>query len=159
MRIHGHECSKVSVKYRLFVAGLLLPALTGCGSGLAEVSGIVTVDGQPLRGGNDVRATVCFQPTNGGGLTAVGLLDENGAYRLSSGSQDGVAPGEYAVTCSATQLVRGPDGSPAGGRRITDPAYANAKTSGLKFTVQPGDNEFNLTLHVPSGNVSHKRTP
>ena len=36
-----------------------------------------------------------------------------------------------------------------GGRAITDPKYASAKTSGLKFTVQPGKNEFNIPLTSP----------
>jgi hypothetical protein len=159
MRLQGRKISVANVEVRVAAAALMLLALTGCGSGLAEVSGVVTVDGQPLRGGSDVRATVCFQPTTGGGLTAVGLLDENGVYRLSSGSQEGVLPGEYLVTCSATQLVRGPDGSAAGGRRITNPVYANAKTSGLKFTVEPGSNEFNLTLNAPSGAAARNRVP
>ena len=36
-----------------------------------------------------------------------------------------------------------------GGRHITDPKYANAKTSGLKCTVQSGKNEFNIPLQKP----------
>ena len=123
------------------------------------MTGVVTLDGQPLRGGNDIRATVYFQPTSGGGAPAIGLVDENGQYRLSSGSQKGVAPGEYAITFSATQLVRSNDGRAAGGRRITDPKYAKARTSGFKFTVAPGKNEFNLALNSRAGTFPKGRTP
>jgi hypothetical protein len=122
--------------------------LSGCGNGLAQVSGQVTLDGQPLHGGHgDVRVTVQFQPAGGFGSTAIGLADENGNYTLGTGSQTGIPPGDYFVICSASELVR-VKGSNAvqGGRQITDPKYSNAKTSGLKFTVQPGKNEFSIPL-------------
>lgn len=95
-----------------------------------------------------MRVTVQFQPVSGAGTTAIGLADENGNYTLGTGSKTGIPPGDYLVTCSASELVRSkknPDATP-GGRLITDPKYANAKTSGLKCTVQPGKNEFNISL-------------
>ncbi len=138
---------------------LVALVLSGCGSDLGQVTGVVTLDGQPVRGGNDVRATVYFQPMSGGGAAAIGLLDENGQYRLCSGSQEGVAPGEYAVTFSAMQLVRTKDGNAAGGRRITDASYANARTSGFKFTVAPGQNEFDLALNSRAAARPAGRTP
>ena len=123
-------------------------ALPGCGNGLAQVSGQVTVDGQPLRGGSgDVRVTVKFQPASGIGPTAIGIADENGNYSLGTGSQTGIPAGEYVVTCSASELVRQKDSQAViGGRQITDQKYADGRTSGLKFTVQPGNNEFNIPL-------------
>ncbi|MEX2308584.1 MAG: hypothetical protein WD738_13365 [Pirellulales bacterium] len=130
----------------LLVVSLLVP-FSGCGNNLADVGGTVTLDGQPLRGGGGVRATVVFQPVSANSSGAVGIVDENGRYQLSTGSEEGAAPGDYLVTCSATQIIpsKQPGGTPSG-RRITDPKYANAKTSGLQFTVQPGDNEFNIPL-------------
>jgi hypothetical protein len=136
------------------VAGsaLLCIAISGCGSGLADVTGQVTLDGQPLHGGTeDVRVTVQFQPASGSGTTAIGLADANGNYKLGTGSQTGIPPGEYLVTCSAAELIRSkkdPDATP-GGRLITDPKYANAKTSGLRCSVQPGKNEFDISLKSP----------
>jgi hypothetical protein len=131
---------------RASVCALCL-ALSGCGNGLAQVSGLVTLDGEPLHGGDNVRATVIFQPASGKGSPAVGILDENGEYRLSTGSQDGIEPGEYVVTCSAAELVppKNPGGTP-GGRRLTDAKYNSAKTSGLSFTVLPGKNNFDIPL-------------
>ena len=128
-------------------AAVLVIATAGCGNGLAQVSGAVTLDGQPLRGGNGVRATVFFQPASGDGRAAVGILDENGQFQLSSGSEEGVAPGEYLVSCTATQIIpsKNPGGTPSG-KRITPQIYASARTSGFQFKVEPGGNEFNLTL-------------
>lgn len=147
--MNGNGCKATSRDWRLVpcaVSVLIAFSLSGCGSDLSQVSGVVTLDGQPLRGGDDIRATVTFQPTSNAGTTAVGLLNENGQYRLSTGSEEGVLPGEYYVTCSATQLVRGRDGRSVGGRRITPRNYASTKTSGFKFTVVPGDNEYDLAL-------------
>ena len=149
---HG---KRVSVLGRIAGVAAMLAAcfvLSGCGNGLAQVSGQVTLDGQPLRGGSgDVRVTVHFLPASGVGPTAIGLADENGNYILGTGSQTGVPPGDYVVTCAASALVRPAGGSAApSGRRIIDPKYANATTSGLQFTVQPGNNEFDISLQSPA---------
>lgn len=93
---------------------------------------------------------VQFQPVSGTGTNAAGLADENGNYVLGTGSQTGIPPGEYYVVCSGTELIRAKgSGDVQGGRAIADPKYASAKTSGLKFTVQPGKNEFNIPLTSP----------
>jgi hypothetical protein len=125
-----------------------LATLAGCGNDLGQVSGLVTLDGKPLRGGNGVSATVMFQPL-GGGVPGVGVVDGEGRYAITSGSQSGVKPGGYAVTCAATQLIPGKDGGAASGKGLTDPKYASAATSALQFTVQPGANEFNIDLQSP----------
>ena len=124
--------------------GLLLlgATLVGCGNGLAQVSGVVTLDGQPIQGGaGDTRVTVEFHPASGIGSVSIGLADESGKYKLGTGAQTGIPAGEYLVSCSASQLVPG-----GGARRITDPKFASTKTSGLACTVAPGSNEFNIAL-------------
>jgi hypothetical protein len=129
-----------------------LVSLVGCGGNLADVSGAVTLDGQPLRSGRDIRTTVVFQPISGSAIGAVGLVDESGRYQLSTGSKKGAVPGDYTVTCTSTQII--PSKTPGGagsGRSITDPKYANAKTSGFQFTVQSGSNEFNIPLESRPG--------
>jgi hypothetical protein len=120
-------------------------SLVGCGNNLAQVAGYVTVDGEPLRGGPDVKATVYFQPS-AGGAPAVGIVDGEGKYNLSTGSQQGVAPGEYLVTCSASQIIASPTGGTPGGKRVTDPKYASTQTSGLRFSVQEGPNQYDIAL-------------
>ena len=134
----------------------LYVALSGCGNGLAQVSGQVTLDGQPLRGGKDgARVTIQFQPVDGVGATAVSLADEDGNYEIATGSQEGIRPGEYLVTCVATEVVssNNPGGQPAF-RQLADPKFANAKTSGLRFTVQAGRNEFDIPLVSPAKSSS-----
>ena len=146
-RSHQSRCARVwtfpAVMATIFVAA----SLPGCGSSLAKVSGTVTVDGQPLRGGNDVRVTIQFEPASGSGPMGFGHADENGVYTVSTGSKSGLPPGEYFVACSAVQLIPAKDPSMApGGRRLTDMKYASARTSGLKLTVQPGSNQFDIPL-------------
>ncbi|MGD9634097.1 MAG: hypothetical protein AB7G28_13365 [Pirellulales bacterium] len=119
--------------------------LAGCGSGLAQVTGQVTLDGRPLQGGaGDTRVTVEFHPASGVGSVSIGLADESGKYTLGTGAQTGIPPGEYRVSCSASRLVPG-----GGARRITDPKFANTKTSGLTCSVAPGSNEFNIAVTSP----------
>lgn len=119
--------------------------LPGCGNGLARVTGSVSLDGEPVRGGGDVRATVFFTPV-AGGSASVGLVDESGAYELRTGSEAGVAPGDYAVTFTATEKIVPKDGGTPAGRRISPPRYAAPSTSGLEFTVEPGSNTIDLAL-------------
>lgn len=138
------------------VAGVL-GALSGCGNGLADVSGTVTLDGQLLRGGQGVVATVMFQPVSGNGNPAVGNVDPDGRYQLFTGVRSGTAPGEYVVTCAATQVVPSKDGGAASGKALTDPKYASAQTSGLKCTVQSGDNAYDIALDSAAKVAASKR--
>jgi len=134
---------------------LLLAAATagGCGDNFAAVTGTVTLDGEPLRGGaGDTRVTVQFQPASGVGSTAIGLADENGNYTLGTGARAGVPPGEYLVSCSASRLTVGADGkTPTGAQRITDAKYASAATSGMKFVAVPGANVYDIALVSAQG--------
>ena len=137
----------------LLVIITVTAALPGCGDNLAQVTGRVTVGGQPFRGGNGVKATVFFQPA-AGGASAIGLVDGEGAYTLITGSREGIVPGEYLVTFSATQIIPAatPGGTP-GGKRISDTKYASAKTSGLRFSVQTGVNQYDIALESPRANT------
>jgi hypothetical protein len=77
----------------------------------------------------------------------VGIVDESGRYQLSTGSKEGAAPGDYLISCLATKIIPAKEpGSAPGGRSLTDPKFANAKTSGLQFTVSPGNNEYDIAL-------------
>lgn len=127
---------------RVGFAIVLCAELTGCGNGLGQVGGQVTLDGVPVKGGKEgARVTVQFQPADGVGANGIGLADENGKYTIGTGSQFGVRPGEYYVSCTVNSLdANGPK---------ADPKFASTKTSGLKFTVGPGRNEFNIPLTSP----------
>ena len=126
---------------------LVSPWVTGCGSDLASVSGTVTLDGQAISGGPELRATVYFSPAEGSGASAVGYLDSSGQYTLSMGSTEGIRPGNYVVAISATKLIpaRTPGGMP-GGQLITPRKYSNARVSGLQAAVQSGSNTVDFAL-------------
>jgi hypothetical protein len=91
----------------------LLVALQGCGGGgvrFVPVTGKVTMDGKPL-----AKAAVRFipQPKPGSeiaGEVSSGITDENGQYKLSASTKDGVRDGaqvgKHKVSISI-QISRG----------------------------------------------------
>lgn len=119
----------------------------GCGDGLASVRGQVLLDGAPLTGGGDTRAMVYLYPEGGTGAPAVGLVDENGEFSVSTGAKRGVEPGAYLVTISASRLI-GEDvpGVPRSAERLTPPKYADPRRSGLRVEVDEGSNEYEFAL-------------
>lgn len=137
--------ARTLVPILLIIGGL--PLVTGCGNGLATVTGEVSLDGEPLRGGNGVRAMVYLYPEGGSGAPAVGLVDESGKYEVSTGTKQGVAPGAYLVSISASELIGKEEvGVPRAGRRITPARYADPRQSDLRVDVSPGSNTFDFSL-------------
>jgi len=67
-------------------------ALVGCGSGAAEVKGVVTLNGQPVEG-----ATVVFASDDGANI-ATGFTDASGNFTLTMANVNGVLPGNYTAT-------------------------------------------------------------
>lgn len=143
--------------------GLLL--LTGCGGSsdgppYATVSGVVTLDGNPVEG-----ATVIFTP-KGPGTMSMGLTNADGAFSLmTSTGKRGAAVGDHAVTVtlmiqpeqkatgSADDLAEmlpteyASDAAAAAAAKNAKAAepvyliprkYSDAKTSGLDVTVPSG---------------------
>jgi hypothetical protein len=82
-----------------FAAVVLLVLFTGCGnSGLAKVSGRVTVGGKAVTSG-----TIMFYPANGPG--AVGEIKPDGGYTLTTYRPgDGAAIGRHIVAIHATSI-------------------------------------------------------
>ena len=123
-------------------AGLLalLCAITGCGSGVAEVSGTVRYDGKPLAAG-----TIQFLGQDG--IPRAGKIQPDGTFSV------GVPAGEakVIVSCvdedrlsrSAAKLVgRGgraaPPPSSYGSFSLIPGRYADWNASGLTVVVRPG---------------------
>lgn len=119
----------------------------GCGSELAEVHGTVSLDRQKISGAPDLRGTVLFSPTEQGHAIGSGMLNESGEYTVFVGATEGLRPGPYQVAISVTKILppNTPGGTPSG-QRITPPAYASPKTSGLHANVAPGSNTFDFAL-------------
>jgi hypothetical protein len=126
--------------------GLLgLFALSGCGGSYeSTVAGVVKLDGNVVR-----RGLVAFHPVSLG-PPATSVINEDGSYNVRTGRESGLPPGEYQVTVSANEppaMERTETGfPPPSGKMITPMWYLSKENSGLKFTVEPGDNEFNLEL-------------
>jgi hypothetical protein len=129
----------------LLAVAALCAALTGCGDQLSQVSGAITLDGQPVLAKDGVMATIMFQPA-AGGTAAVGRLDSEGRYHIATGAQSGLTPGDYVATCAINKLIPSTTGGAASAKAMSDPKYAQSATSGFRFTVKPGDNEFDLAL-------------
>jgi hypothetical protein len=126
------------------VLSIVLLFLAGCGGSLdSSISGLVTVDGEPLRTGR-----VIFYPV-AEGPTAYGTIDNNGLYCIRTGQLNGVMSGEYVVSVVATETPPGPIGS-SYGKLISPIQYTSQETTDLKFTIQPGSNRIDLPLRSES---------
>jgi hypothetical protein len=124
-----------------------IAAIVGCGDGLSRVSGVVTLDGQPIPGGSDVHGAVTFYPADGRGVQAAGMLDESGKYVLKSGSREGVAPGTYVVSVAVNRITmpKTPSEMPQP-TLLTPKRYASTSESGLRQEVKSGSNTIDLPL-------------
>jgi len=124
--------------------GLMWASLVGCGGAYdAAVSGVVKLDGNVVP-----RGTVTFAP-DGGGPTAYGLIQSDGAYQLRTGREEGLPTGKYSVTVAANEapVAAGRDGGPPPtGKAITPEWYRNPAASGLSYAIKNGDNEINIDL-------------
>jgi hypothetical protein len=127
------------------VWGVFILASTGCGGMYdATVTGVVKLDGNIVPHG-----TVSFAPQSAG-PTAFGQIQSDGAYQLRTGREEGLPPGQYIATVAANEppaAARSADGGPSPlGKPITPEWYRDPATSGLAFTVESGDNVFDLEL-------------
>lgn len=120
--------------------------ISGCGNGLANVSGAVTLDGQALTGA-DKYGVITFYRESGGGSPAVGIMDETGHYAVKTGSQDGIAPGVYKVSVAVKKVIQPtqPGGLPTASL-ITPEKYSSTKQSGFRSEVKPGTNTIDFPL-------------
>jgi hypothetical protein len=118
--------------------------MSGCGGGsaenVAEVTGQVTIDGQPLS-----NARIQFVPV-AGGSPSFGMTDAQGNYKLTyTRDVEGAIIGEHTVNIS-TYVEADPDREPpvtAVPEKV--PARYNVKTE-LKKTVEDGSNTIDFPL-------------
>lgn len=110
----------------------------GCGEDipkLAQTTGTVTYQGEPLRSG-----TILFTPDTSRGThgpVALGKLDGNGKYTLYTKSEAGAVPGWHRVTVVALDdsLVPNQAGDTQT-RSVLPGKYQNPQTSGLVKEVK-----------------------
>jgi len=123
----------------LLVLAVLIGAI-GCGDGLnlVEVSGTVTLDGQPLP-----QAKIVFRPRQG--RPSAGISAGNGQYTLRYTDQKpGALPGEHAV--SITTLSDDGKDSVGAAKEIV-PARYNTRST-LKVTVDPSNRTHDFALET-----------
>ncbi len=108
----------------------------------AEVRGVVTYKGQPVKNGQ-----VVFHPA-GGENSGRGVTDELGKFVLSTYAMaDGAVLGKHKVTVEV--LENRNRAEPIERLRAKSPIplkYAELKSSPLEFEVKPDGNEFELKL-------------
>jgi len=133
--------------YRVMFYGLLIcVALAGCGkaSPYLHSTGTVKFDDGTVPQGDF--STITFQPKSGGPDTkgAQGTIEPDGSFQLSSERpDDGVKPGEYAVTVYVM------NGYP-NGKSVVPLKYTNARETPLSAEVKPsGKNHFEFTIEKP----------
>ncbi|MCC6510442.1 MAG: hypothetical protein IT423_15180 [Pirellulaceae bacterium] len=99
-RLGGGYLSMVS----LGLLSLSMLSLVGCGSDgpkLVEVTGTVTLDGQPVPG-----AIVIFNPDFPGGSNSLGKTDGQGKYRLEfSQDKKGAMIGKHVVEITTKKIA------------------------------------------------------
>lgn len=119
------------------LVGFVLLVSAGCGgdsASLGEVTGVVTVDGQPAEG-----LEVRFNAADDAGGTSLGYTKADGTYELFySGGGKGAVVGAHTVTVVAAET----DG---GGAPIQIPARYNEQSE-LKFDVKAGKNTYDIEI-------------
>lgn len=125
---------------RFVLTGFVLTlASAGCGGDWGTVSGTVTLDKVPLKGG-----MITFHPaTPGDGTTAYGEIHD-GAYTIRTGQKSGLKIGLCRVTVSASTIPR--EGTNEAAKLLTPVKYSRPETSKLEADVKAGSNVFPFDL-------------
>ncbi|QDT00802.1 carboxypeptidase-like regulatory domain-containing protein [Adhaeretor mobilis] len=131
--------------FREVLTVALVAVTVGCGGVYdSTISGKVSLDNQALS-----RGAITFQPITSG-PPSTGRIKSDGSYRIRTGSEIGLPPGEYKVTIRANEApanaVSKDGGPPPIGKRITPVWYDRASTTPLSFQVQPGPNTYDIEL-------------
>ncbi|MEW4565319.1 carboxypeptidase-like regulatory domain-containing protein [Bremerella sp. JC770] len=116
------------------------PLWIGCGDGnkLKPVSGVVTMDGDPLEA-----ATVVFVPIEGGRGNAVATTDQQGRYELSYINDKGTEPGTYKVIVTKPRQTKR-------GEVETLPSQYNSASDVTAEIKANGENRFDFNLESGS---------
>ena len=127
----------------VLAAAVFSLALSGCGgSGLVPVTGTVKLDGKLIDRGN-----VTFQPV-GGGTIGAAKINQDGSFQVYTGSEPGLAPGEYVVLVVALESMPEPTMENPAPKvtHIVPTRYGDVNTSGLKRTITADTTEVLLEL-------------
>jgi len=136
------------------IALAILACLPGCGSDhlpTYPVRGkVVFEDGEPLTTGGVVLLESVITDDKGLALNARGLIHADGTFELTTFDDgDGAVAGTHRMLVRAQRdaddyLKRGIIPRP-----IIDPRFERFETSGLEYTVEEDDNEFEVIVRRP----------
>ncbi len=135
---------------RYAIACCLLTTLSGCGDTgpeLVPVSGIVTIDGQPLTLGSIQVIPAGYRP-------AYGQIGPDGRFTLTTfKTGDGVVRGEHQAAVSACEILN------AGQQKWHAPKrYLDATESGLRIVVDGPSKNLEVNLSWNGGGPFIERT-
>ena len=133
----------MNVQASLLYATILILSLTfqtGCSEQGCQVTGVVTLDGEPLSD-----AGVEFIPTSNSGRIASGRTEPDGKFQLTtSKTVSGVFPGQYKVKIT-TSVSTGTSDEDLKTTSEKVPAKYNKRTE-LNRTVEDGLNQLDFEL-------------
>jgi hypothetical protein len=126
------------IRFAVLIAIIL--SFAGCGGGLQQVHGKVTLP----NGKTAANSQVVFEgPIGGKTISARGDVQADGSYQLSTSQPgDGVPVGKYRVQVNPPPLVD----AEAKIAAPFNPKFSDFNASGLEFEVKPGKNEFPIQL-------------
>jgi hypothetical protein len=125
---------------------------SGCGGSSQEsqVSGNVSLDGKQIGPG-----IIVFAPVENG-TPAIGPIEHDGSYRMSTSHEVGLSAGKYKVGISIREVpknVKRGDRLPPG-KLLIPQKYEDSTTSGLEYDVVPGSNTIDIELKSQSFNAA-----
>jgi hypothetical protein len=109
-----------------------------------KVTGIVTLDGQPL-----AEATICFNPQHSDGYIGYATTNSEGRYVLQTAlgaGGAGTVQGDYVITIKKSKGIGKSDSTAYRIESLLPDIYNDSQKSPLKVTVKKGTNEFNFDL-------------
>jgi hypothetical protein len=144
------RCSKL-------VSLVSLIAVLGCGGGsgdqfpTANVTGKVTLDGQPVTGGEVLFSPLAANGEKSAGKSGVGKVAADGSFAVSTyGNGDGAVVGKHRVAFfppSSAETPAGPEGGHAG---TPSSPYAGMTPKQVEVTVSKGANKIDIELVKPA---------
>lgn len=131
---------------RSAILGSFVITCLGCGgvSGpeLAEVTGKVTLDGQPL-----AKVSLQFTPESPDGSPSYGVTDSDGAYELLfSNDRSGAMPGKHRVEILPVEPETDDSGKLVEGAVLVKIPVRYSQPGSLTADVQAGSNSIDFAL-------------
>ncbi len=145
MKFRSRGRADRGIRSALFLGAVLSLSIGGCHQGptFVDIPGMVLVDGTPVGG-----VQVIFHPGDPTRNPASGVSNEDGSFRLTTGTHQGVSPGEYTVTAvyPDPSVVPTPQqkmmGTDEPGPDLFQGKYGTASTSPIKVSIEPSDQEI-----------------